>query len=645
VDGRAIWFCEDLHPENPEYNPSDARCAPVYHSFNILGLEKDAISVQSEHGEEEAEPDLDLGPAACACSSPASQLPLDAGHMAPTTSEMASACDSPSLAMRIREVNARLHAIKCMSEGHDEKARGFRQLLREWLPVHHQGQEEVAEGVFAYVKQWRCAVGMQEALPGGAVQLPLPTDVPRISLSLRGINLQEQWATLMYAASKTQECRTFPTGNYADELLWLIETPDKPKSRRQHAEITGTVRFRTSFQHRAFEEFRRDEGLHCIREGSRFDWRSGDMHAWLVAEIHQLAQPVEAPEIRGMVGSRQVTRSVTYAEWTSPANPSAPLQPSAVLPQLRATPPTALPLLPHQIEVAQMVRDHTRVLVLHPTGSGKTRSMLACLDDAYSAPTAKLVILPNYHVCLNFYAELLRWPGAWRDFFSFRHPVQAAVAAGGEAGDDWQFKRFAEWTVPASALEELVAIARDAVGLKGKIAGGALSAKFVAECKTIGVSPPSGPLRALTYNAAGGAVAAVDESDEALAAVMKFNYSKPNVYSGKFVLVDEAHNLLRPCAPAVKQLKGLLARAADLTIAAFTATPIVQRASDLQELAQLVGANAMPAVSTLAQHLDHYPRVAPLGCLDGSVLIDAPESIVTCTPLRGRLQDRYVHAL
>ena len=139
-------------------------------------------------------------------------------------------------------------------------------------------------------------------------------------------------------------------------------------------------------------------------------------------------------------------------------------------------------------------------------------------------------------------------------------------------------------------------------------------------------------------------MAAVDESDEALAAVMQFNYSKPNVYSGKFFLVDEAHNLLRPCAPAVKHLKGLLVRAADLTIAAFTATPIVQRASDLQELAQLVGANAMPAVSTLAQHLDHYPRVAPLGCLDGSVLIDAPESIVTCTPLRGRLQDRYVHA-
>ena len=50
-------------------------------------------------------------------------------------------------------------------------------------------------------------------------------------LSLKGINIQEQWSNKIYNGEKTIEARTWEGGLYVDgRLLWVIETPDKPRN-------------------------------------------------------------------------------------------------------------------------------------------------------------------------------------------------------------------------------------------------------------------------------------------------------------------------------------------------------------------------------------------------------------------------------
>ena len=68
---------------------------------------------------------------------------------------------------------------------------------------------------------------------------------------LKGINIQEQWANKIYNFEKTIEARTWEGGLYVDgQLLWVIETPDKPKNgKRKFAEITGVIRFGEPIQY------------------------------------------------------------------------------------------------------------------------------------------------------------------------------------------------------------------------------------------------------------------------------------------------------------------------------------------------------------------------------------------------------------
>ena len=131
---------------------------------------------------------------------------------------------------------------------------------------------------------------------------------------MRGINIQEQWAQRIYACLKTIEARKYPLKRYKDELLWLIETPDKPNSgKRRRTEITGVVRFGNDAEFSDYEEWRRDADKHCVPEGSTFDWNlSSKMFGWQITEVHKLRTPVQAPEKRGMIGCKAVERDVVY---------------------------------------------------------------------------------------------------------------------------------------------------------------------------------------------------------------------------------------------------------------------------------------------------------------------------------------------
>ncbi|CAJ1393732.1 unnamed protein product, partial [Effrenium voratum] len=103
------------------------------------------------------------------------------------------------------------------------------------------------------------------------------------------------------------------------------------------------------------------------------------------------------------------------------------------------------PLQPHQKAVAFLLHPQSpvsRLLVDHPTGSGKTREMIQVLDNYFLDPRPKVPIFPKDPVCRNFYVELLRWPSRYRDFFSCLRPQDAVQACG---CSEWRRRRAELW--------------------------------------------------------------------------------------------------------------------------------------------------------------------------------------------------------
>ena len=85
---------------------------------------------------------------------------------------------------------------------------------------------------------------------------------------LRGINIQRPWAGLILDGLKKIEARTYDVRGYADEWLWLIETPGKDKGKhvpehmRSHR-ITGIVRFSSrAVKYDGADDWRSHEHLH-----------------------------------------------------------------------------------------------------------------------------------------------------------------------------------------------------------------------------------------------------------------------------------------------------------------------------------------------------------------------------------------------
>ena len=142
-------------------------------------------------------------------------------------------------------------------------------------------------------------------------------DAPAFELSLRGLNIQQQWVEKIYSGEKTVEARKKEFPSYTDgNPLWVIETPDKPKrGKRSVAEIIGVIRFQQGpAEYADYEEWRRDFKRHRVEEGSVFDWnpRKSRMFAWGIAEARRLAVPIPAPSVRGMIGSKEHRAIVTF---------------------------------------------------------------------------------------------------------------------------------------------------------------------------------------------------------------------------------------------------------------------------------------------------------------------------------------------
>merc|ERR1719498_972486 len=202
------------------------------------------------------------------------------------------------------------------------------------------------------------------------------------------------------------------------------------------------------------------------------------------------------------------------------------------------------PLQPHQESVAFLLHPKSpvsRLLVDHPTGSGKTWEIIRVLDNYFHDPRPKVPIFPNSPVCRNFYMELLRWPNRYRDFFCCMRPADAAVASGVV---DWRERRHLMWSLNhflEAELRHLCLVLREVLELKQYFYMGSMRAGIREQFmhQNPGEHMPAGPMRALSYTSAGGSFTQLrDMEDIPRSAMMKIGYTQGcnNVYTNKVVV-------------------------------------------------------------------------------------------------------------
>jgi len=264
------------------------------------------------------------------------------------------------------------------------------------------------------------------------------------------------------------------------------------------------------------------------------------------------------------------------------------------------------PLQPHQEVVQFLLHPQSplsRLLVDHPTGSGKTREMISVLDNYFSDPRPKVPIFPKEPVCRNFYGELIRWPSRYRDFFSCLRPQDAARASGTK---DWRERRQEAWnsalSLPDREFRELCAAIREVLELRGWFFMGKMrrSRRDAFERRFPGEPLPAAPLRALRYTSAGGRHSELGDNGLPISSLLKvgFDHVGKNAYSNKIVIMDEVHNLVRSqtqYGEQLERLRTLLYEAKGTVLAGFTGTPILSEPWEGRQLLDIVKGKGAPS--------------------------------------------------
>lgn len=208
-----------------------------------------------------------------------------------------------------------------------------------------------------------------------------------------------------------------------------------------------------------------------------------------------------------------------------------------------------------------------RLLVAHRTGAGKTLTMIRVLSNFYDDPRPKVAIFPSATVRDQFYRELLAFDNPYRDY---------VLAETGIDGD-------------RARRRELAPAEFDA-GVKALALHGALLRRAGTE------GYPAAPLRAFSYNEIGGS---------AIKQMRWFQPTgpcgaaggKPNLFCDKVIVMDEAHNLIKPDETKFKlavsrenlaNARDALARARRTVMVLLTATPMVDDVADVDALLRVV---------------------------------------------------------
>eukprot|EP00927_Polykrikos_kofoidii_P085505 TRINITY_DN9322_c0_g1_i2.p1 TRINITY_DN9322_c0_g1~~TRINITY_DN9322_c0_g1_i2.p1 ORF type:complete len:1659 (+),score=336.30 TRINITY_DN9322_c0_g1_i2:46-5022(+) len=311
-----------------------------------------------------------------------------------------------------------------------------------------------------------------------------------------------------------------------------------------------------------------------------------------------------------------------------------------------------------------------RLLVDHATGTGKTLIMLRVLENFFDDPRPKVAIFPKERVCDNFYLELLKWPTRWRDFVAASCPVEASLASGAA---NWKRLRSEMWDLnnerlraeakkrgvrQEKILREIIDATRAACAMKnsirkGKILTTRFANKFKKEHK--GMPVPRAPLRAFRYTTAGGSACELGQDGWPRSPVLKAGFDKIelNPYSQKVIIMDEAHNLVRPSTQFEEQLGRLrlhLYGARGSVLAGFTGTPVGNDAEEGRQLLDVIKGQAAQLccdegfVSSFhARANADFPREIPVkGIPDGVVHEGMFDDLVKRTSLHGEALKRYL---
>ena len=251
---------------------------------------------------------------------------------------------------------------------------------------------------------------------------------------------------------------------------------------------------------------------------------------------------------------------------------------------------------PYQRTVAWLVHPESapdyRMLVAHRTGAGKTLSMIRVLSNFYDDSRPKVAIFPEDDVAANFYKALMHFANPYREYVLRKNPELRGVRELSDPDIDTVIKTLALHGHPRSA------------GKPGFLAA---------------------PLRAFSYRQIGGA------------ALQAMSWFRPragcpqtsrgaNLWCDKVVVMDEAHNLIKPnedkfknpiSAANLHHAREALARATRTVMVLFTATPMVDSLNDIDALMAIVkGAERDPGrrglrLGVLRGAWSAYPKVTP----------------------------------
>ncbi|CAE8707834.1 unnamed protein product [Polarella glacialis] len=310
-----------------------------------------------------------------------------------------------------------------------------------------------------------------------------------------------------------------------------------------------------------------------------------------------------------------------------------------------------------------------RLLVDHATGTGKTLIMLRILENYFDDPRPKIAIFPKERVCDNFYQELLKWPTRWRDYFCFLRPAEAALASGAA---NWRRKKSDVWDINNERLRfeaktrkvplqkvirEIIDSIRDALELKNSIRKGVVKSRLAKAFleKHPGAPMPRAPLRCFRYTTAGGGACDLGPDGWPKSPILKMGFDplELNPYSGKVVIMDECHNLVRPTLAYDEQLGRLrdhLISTSNTILAGFTGTPVGNDAVEGRRLLDIIkgdrAKNASDAgfVSSFhARASEDFPREVPVGGVPDGVLHEGMfKDLVKRHSLRGEALKRYL---
>ena len=229
-------------------------------------------------------------------------------------------------------------------------------------------------------------------------------------------------------------------------------------------------------------------------------------------------------------------------------------------------------LFPHQDVIRTLTMPDTsvrRLLVIHRTGSGKTQSMLAILDNKFTDMRNKIVVFPTQKIADEFYAELIHSPGGkYRKWLLTKmHPDALSSIVNFFGGGE----------PPPGAKPDDRRKAKDArrvmidlLAMKGRLRRRGEDGELHA------------PIRVFTYGQFASSLMRTGRH----AMTRSIDGSPP--YSNSIVIMDEIHTLIDPNVDtSISNRNEMIERlkvAMDMELYGFTATPVVdpneERAQD-----------------------------------------------------------------